>query len=403
MISLTDTGSRPAVRVRGALLAALALLSAIAPFSTDLYLSAFPIMTRELGTTPTGVQLTLTAFLVGVAIGQIVLGPLSDRIGRKPPLLGSAIVLVIASAVTVFAPDITVLIVARLVQGAAGAAGMVLSRAIIADLSKGAAAARAMSLMMLIGGFAPVAAPLLGSLLLDPLGWRGVLGVVLALTVAILLVVIFVVPETHTPTPRLDGPRPWVRMFGDRVYVGWAATFAFSFATLMAYISASPFVYQEVIGLDTIPYGLSFAANSVGLAAMGALSARIVTRVGPQRIAFTGVLLLFGAGAATLVIALVPAIPDILLMVSMFVVVSSVGLVMGNASALAIGAVPLATGAASAVMGMVQFILGAVVSPLVSLDGGQSAVPVGIVMTSSAAVAVLACLAAGGVRSRSRG
>lgn len=159
----TTTLPRPetTVSLSAGMLLALALLSAVAPFATDLYLPAFPEMTTDLGTDATGVQLTLTAFLVGAALGQLVFGPLSDRVGRRTPLLAGAVVLVLSSAAAVWAPSLEFLIAARLVQGLSGAAGMVLGRAVVADLTVAPETTRALSLMMIVGGVAPVAAPLL--------------------------------------------------------------------------------------------------------------------------------------------------------------------------------------------------------------------------------------------------
>ena len=155
------------------LLITLALLSAVAPFATDLYLPAFPAMVTDLHTSPTAVQLTLTAFLLGLASGQLVFGPLSDRFGRVKPLVIGAAVCVLASLAAVLAPSIEVLVAARFAQGLTGAAGMVIGRAIISDLATGRAAARAFSLMMIVAGVAPIVAPLAGGFLVEPLGWRG--------------------------------------------------------------------------------------------------------------------------------------------------------------------------------------------------------------------------------------
>ncbi len=202
----TDTGSiraataKPSTRPTGIttpLLLVLGLLSAVAPFATDLYLPAFPQMTTELSASATTVQLTLTAFLVGVTAGQLVFGPLSDRFGRVPPLLAGAVLCVLASAAAVLAPNVGVLVVARLLQGLGGAAGMVIGRAVISDLATGRPAARAFSLMMIVGGVAPVVAPLLGGLLTGPIGWRGLLAIVLGLSVVMLVAVLAVVRETH--------------------------------------------------------------------------------------------------------------------------------------------------------------------------------------------------------------
>lgn len=393
------TDSTPITRasLTTGLLCILALLSAVAPFATDLYLPAFPAIAADLGTDATGVQLTLTAFLVGIAFGQLVFGPLSDRFGRRPLLLIGAIVFVIASAATVFAPTLEVLIAARVLQGLSGAAGMVLGRAVISDLATGPAAARAMSLMMIVGGVAPVVAPLVGGAIAEPLGWRGVLAVVLGIAVVMLVAVMVGIRETLPRERRAElatlkrATGSPLRALLSRDYIGYTLTFAFSFTVMMAYISASPFLYQSMMGLTELQYGLLFGANALALMVTSAVSAKIVESVGARRLIATGLACLVGGVLAFLAFALTGA-PVWTLAVAVFVVVASLGLVFGNATALALGAVPGAAGSASAVLGALQFGLAAAVSPLVSIDGESTAAPLAIVMVVAAIVSVGAFL-----------
>ncbi|ROQ40079.1 DHA1 family bicyclomycin/chloramphenicol resistance-like MFS transporter [Frondihabitans sp. PhB188] len=380
------------------LLVVLALLSALAPFGTDLYLSAFPIMTRELDTTATAVQLSLTAFLVGIAVGQLLFGPLSDRVGRFRPLLIGALVCVAASAVAALAPTVGILIAARFVQGLTGAAGMVIGRAIISDLATGKAAAKAFSLMMIVGGVAPVVAPLVGSLLVSSIGWRGILWVVFGIVGASCVAVALVVRESHTPDRRRaaresTAPAGWGAL-RSREFLGYTLAFAFAFAVMMAYISASPFVYQVMIGLSAPAYGALFGMNAVGLVAMSAVAAKLAATRPERSLVRVGLLLILAAAVAILVLVVTGA-PVALLPIPLFVAVTSLGLVLGNATALALGAVPRAAGTGSAVLGALQFGLAALVSPLVGLGGEHTALPLAIVMTSSAVVAVAAFLVVG--------
>jgi DHA1 family bicyclomycin/chloramphenicol resistance-like MFS transporter len=192
------------------LLVVLALLSAVAPVATDLYLPAFPAMTAELQASATAVQLTLTAFLLGLTFGQLMFGPLSDRLGRRRPLIVGALLCVVASVLAATAPNIGVLIAARFAQGFTGAAGMVIGRAVISDLTSGKTAGRAFSLMMIVGGVAPVIAPFAGGMLVDSLGWRGILWVVCAIAVAMLISIVFVVRESH-PEKRRSELKPLLR------------------------------------------------------------------------------------------------------------------------------------------------------------------------------------------------
>lgn len=377
----------------------MALLSAVAPFATDLYLPSFPAIGNEFGASATGVQLTLTAFLLGIAAGQLVFGPLSDRFGRRPLLLIGAVVLVLSSLGAVFAPSLGVLIGARLLQGMSGAAGMVLSRAVISDLARGAAVARAMSLMMIVTGVAPVVAPLIGGLFADTLGWRGVLTIVLGIAGVMLLAAVFGVRESLPAARRaelaqarqsLGSP---LRGLLSRQYLGYTIGFASAFTAMMAYISASPFLYQSLIGVTELQYGLLFGLNALGLMGASAVSARLVGRISPRRLIAIGLCGLGLGSVAVVVCALAPVSPWSIA-VAVFVVVASLGFVLGNSTALALSAVPRAAGSASAVLGALQFGLAALASPLVSIAGEHTAIPLGIVMTCAATISVVAFLVA---------
>lgn len=377
-----------------ALLGTLALLAALGPFAIDLYLPAFPEMVTDLDTSATLVQLTLTAFLLGLAVGQLLFGPLSDRFGRVKPLIAGSTLCVVASAVTVIAPSIEILIGARFVQGFSGAAGMVIGRAIVADLATGKAAARAFSLLMIVGGVAPVLAPVAGGFLVGPLGWRGALAAILVLSVLMLVAVLAVIRETHTAQRRaelherrLTEGSP-LRELGSRGYLGHSLALCLSFAALMAYISASPFVYQSMIGLSPAQYGAAFGANALGLVAVSALSARLTMRHEVRRLAGIGLATLWMSALTFLTLALSGVSPA-WLAVPMLTLVAGMGLIFGNTTALALGAAPRAAGTASAVLGAAQFLLAAAVTPLVGLYGEHTAVPAGIVMLGSATLAAL--------------
>ncbi|HEX5144263.1 MAG TPA: multidrug effflux MFS transporter [Mycobacterium sp.] len=383
-----------------ALLLTLALLSAVAPFATDLYLPAFPVMVSDLHTTATAVQLTLTAFLLGLALGQLLFGPLSDRFGRVKPLFVGAAVCVAASAVAVVAPSIGILVTARFVQGFAGAAGMVIGRAIIADLATGKAAARAFSLMMIVGGVAPVVAPLAGGFLVAPIGWRGTLTVILALSAAMLLAVLAVVRETHTEHRRSelraqkDAAGSPLRDLLSRRYMGNTVAFGFAFAGMMAYISASPFIYQTMMGLSAGQYGAMFGLNATALLVVSAVSARLTARHEVHSLAAVGVAMVLLSSVAVLALALSSASAGWLAL-PLLTAVASQGLVFGNTTALALDSATRAAGTASAILGAAQFLLAAAVSPLVSISGQNTAVPAGIVMVVTAAIACLGLFAAG--------
>jgi DHA1 family bicyclomycin/chloramphenicol resistance-like MFS transporter len=398
-----DAGLARRGTVSGPLLLVLALLSAVAPFATDLYLSAFPLMTAELVTSASSIQLTLTAFLIGIALGQLIFGPLSDRYGRLAPLLAGSVLCLVASAATALAPTVELLVAARFAQGVTGAAGMVVGRAIISDLAVGAAAARAYSLMMIVGGVAPVVAPVLGSMLVTPLGWRGVLWVVFGLVAVMFVGVVAVVRETHTAArrervraERRKAASP-LRALASRAFLGNAFAFALAFATMMAYISASPFLYQVMMGFTQLQYGIAFGINALGLTAMSAVSARLAATRSVRVMAGTGLALSFAAATAIAVVVAAGA-PPWIMAIPLFVAVASLGLVFGNATALALGAAKGASGSASAVLGALQFGLGALVSPLVGIGGQHTAAPVAVVMCASITVACAAFVMAGRYR-----
>ncbi|SBS74002.1 Drug resistance transporter, Bcr/CflA subfamily [uncultured Mycobacterium sp.] len=380
------------------LLVVLALLSAVAPVATDLYLPAFPEMTAELQASATAVQLTLTAFLLGLTFGQLMFGPLSDRLGRRRPLIVGALLCVVASVVAASAPNIGILIAARFAHGFTGAAGMVIGRAVISDLTDGKTAGRAFSLMMIVGGVAPVIAPFAGGLLVDSLGWRGILWVVCAIAVAMLISIVAVVRESHPEARRAElkadaaqGISPWTEL-RSRTYLANTLAFAFGFAVMMAYISASPFVYQVMVGLTPMQYGIAFGVNALGMITVSAVSSRLTQSVSSAKLLGVGLGLTMIATLVLLALVLT-GVPAWLMMLPIFVAVACQGLILGNATALALSAVPRAAGSGSAGLGALQFGLGAAVSPLVGLGGEHTALPLAVVMVTMSVLALTAYLA----------
>jgi DHA1 family bicyclomycin/chloramphenicol resistance-like MFS transporter len=354
-------------------------------------------MADELRTDAASVQLTLTTFMAGLAIGQLVIGPLSDRWGRRRPLLIGAAVCVLASALCAAAPNVGALIAFRFLQGFAGAAGVVLGRAIVADTVRGAAAARIFSVLMTIGGIAPVVAPLLGGALLGPVGWRGVFVVLTVLALVMLAGSFFVLRETLPASARQAGGvaatlRGARLVLSNRQYLGYTLAFVFSFGTLFGYISASPFVLQTVFGLSTGWFSVAFAANAAGVTIGSLANARMVGRFGPRRLLTFGLWSLLAWSLILVALAVTGRLTLWSVLPLMFLTVSSLGFVMGNATSLAIAQAPHAAGTGSAVIGAGQFALAAVVSPLVGLGGEGTAVPMAIVMVVSAALSVAAFL-----------
>ena len=384
----------PSQEVPPRLLVAIALLCAIGPFGIDTYLPTFPDLARDLSTSAARVQLTLTTFMLGMAVGQLVLGPLSDRLGRRRLLLAGTAVTFLAGVVCALSPSIGVLVAARLVQGLAGAAGMVIGRAVIADLATGRTAARAFSTLGVIGGVAPVLAPVLGGLIAGHGGWRGIFGVTALLAAAMLVAAWFVLPETLPRERRHAGGLREVAstaraVLSRRRYVGYVGCLVLVFATVFAYVSASPFVLQNVVGLSPRTYSVVFATNALGIVAAGAVSNRLLRRRTPAQVLTAGVALqvVCAAGLFTTVVALDAWAPAVLVL--LWFTMFSIGLVFGNATALAADEVRFASGTGSALQGALQFTVGALVSSLVGLAGEHSAVPMVAVMLGCSGAAAL--------------
>lgn len=386
----TTTESKP---LTISALCVLALLSAVAPIATDMYLPGFPNMSEDLGAGASGIQLTLTSFLIGLALGQLIIGPLSDHYGRRRPLLLGTALAIGSGVLCALVDSVGALIVLRALQGLGGAAGIVLARAIIADRSPDAATtARQTQIMMMIGGVAPILAPITGSLIVSLAGWRAVFVVIALLSLLAFIGVLRNVGESlpqarrsHAGGGRLI--RTILQLFRHRLYVGYTLVTGFSFMALFGYIAASPFVFQKVLGLSPTQYSIAFGVNALGLIVFGAVSAKIVSRVAPTRIILCCLILLLVASGAALACILLNA-SAFLILPCIFLAVASVGPLMGNASALAIHQVPESAGTASAVLGAIQFALGALASPLVGVLGESNALPMALLMVVAALLAL---------------
>ena len=339
----------PQSAIGGRLLLTLALLSALGPLAIDAYLPGFTAMAEDLHTPASSIQLTLTTFLFGLALGQLVIGTLSDRFGRRRPLLIAMSMCTLAGIGCTLAPSIELLIPLRFVQGFTGAAGVVIARSIVRDLTDGRAAVRTFSLLTAIGSFAPVVAPLLGGALMPLVDWRGVLGTVALLTALMLLAAFLAAPESLPVERRTGGGigatfRLAADLFANRQYAGYLLTNAFTFGALFAYISASPFVFQNVFGLSSGTYSLAFTFNSVGLIIASATNARIVSRIEPATILFVAqiamnlVILILGLTILTGIATIVTVLP------LTFLFVGTMGFTIGNASALALTSISRAMG-----------------------------------------------------------
>ncbi|WP_339016937.1 multidrug effflux MFS transporter [Corynebacterium hesseae] len=349
------------------LLATLALLSATAPFATDMYLPVMPEILADLGTTRAMVQLTISGFFIGMGVGQLVMGPLSDAIGRKRLLIAGASLALVASVLAALAPTATVLVAARVLQGLGGGACVVLARAVVPDLVHGAAAAKAYSLLMALQGIAPAVAPVLGGVLAEPLGWRGIFWVLAGLHAVQLVLAIAIVPETAGGRSRAGLFRTvagnyWAVLTNARVW-GYLVTMAFGFCSMFCYISASAFVVQDQWGFSPLGYSLVFGINSVGLFMATLVNSRAMDSVSPAVMLRVGVCGVLACGVLLLLSVLFGAPVWVCLLV-LFACVAPTGFIMGNATALATGLMRPRAGSVSAIMGFGQSLLASAISPL---------------------------------------
>jgi MFS transporter, DHA1 family, multidrug resistance protein len=367
-----------------------------------MYLPALPRLAADFNASTSAAQLTVSACLVGLGLGQLVAGPMSDAMGRRRPLLIGVVLYAIASCAAGIAPSLGVLIAIRFLQGLAGAAGIAIARAVVRDLFEGRDVARIFSLLMLVVGVAPIAGPVLGAQILRFATWRwvflvlGAIGLVIAARVAIWL------PESlPAALRRSGGPREAVRVFraltASRTFMGYALTLAFTFTMLFAYISGSPFVLQTQYGLSAQAFSFAFAANAVAIVAGTQGSARLAHRVSPERLLLVGCCLSCG-GAALLLVAALAGLGLAAFLVPLAVVVGSLGVIMPNATALALLPHPREAGTASAQLGALQFAVGAAVAPLTGVRLGTPAVAMALVIAAAAVAAFLAFALLAGLR-----
>ncbi|MGX7677478.1 multidrug effflux MFS transporter [Jatrophihabitans sp. DSM 45814] len=389
-------------------------LSAIGPISTDLYLPALPTIAREQHASTSLVQLTLTACLLGLGIGQVIAGPLSDRLGRRRPLLVGMSLFVISSAACAVAPSVEVLIATRGIQGLSGAAGVVISRAIVRDMFEGPALAAMISRLMLVMGTAPILAPLGGSLLLRVSSWRGLFAIMTGFGLILVVGTYFAVPETLTHHAEADGQSLAAAhpahqpisvslriLFTNSRFVGAVISGAFAIGGMFAYISGSSFVFQDVFNLSQSTYAAIFGLNALGLIAFSQVSAAVVNRYSPHTLLLTATLL-SSAGSLTLLFGAMAGAGLPLIIPALFLAISSVGLALPNATAIALSGPRHLAGTASATLGLAQFGVGAAVAPLVGAFGVSDAVPMATVIASCGVIAVTAAVFTAGRARRSQ-
>ena len=374
------------------LLLILGSLSAFGPLAIDFYLPSFPALALAFDTDTEHVQLSLASYFAGLAIGQLVYGPLADRFGRRGPLLVGVSLFTLASLACALAPSLEWLIAARFVQALGGCAGMVISRAVVRDLCDPISSAKVFSQLMLVMGLAPILAPVAGGLLLNLFGWPAIFVCLTLFSAACLVALSLWLPETlnpHVQPPPLSGAlREYRRLCSDLPFIGHALTGGLAIAGMFAYIAGSPFVFIELYGVPAEHYGWLFGTNAAGFILAAQVNAWLVSRHGPAYWARRIVWFYLACGTALLVLAWMG--PQALwpLMLPLFGCIASLGILLPNTSACAMAGQGRHAGSASALMGSLQFTIAASAASMVGVLHDGSAVPMALVIFSCGVLAV---------------
>lgn len=363
----------------------LGALSAFGPLAIDFYLPAFPAMALAFGTDEQHVQLTLAAYFLGLSLGQLAYGPISDRFGRRVPLLSGVGLFTLASLACAYAPSLEWLIAARFVQALGGCAGMVISRAVVADKCDAVGSAKVFSQLMLVMGLAPILAPMLGGLLVNTSGWQSIFLVLTGFSALAALAVALGLPESmpaHVPRQPLSGAlRQYTRLVKDRVYLGHALTGGIAIAGMFAYIAGSPFVFIKLYGVPAEHFGWLFGTNAAGFILVAQVNARLLAKRGPAFLLVRAVWVYFLAGLTLLAVGAMR--PEALwpLLIPLFICIASLGCIIPNASACAMNGQGARAGSASAMLGCLQFSIAAGAAALVGVLHDGSAVPMAMVIS----------------------
>lgn len=375
----------------------LGSLSAFGPMSIDMYLPAFPALATSLGTTPGMVAYTLSAFFIGLSVGQLVYGPLADRFGRRTPLLVGLFIFVLASVGCAFAPNIEALIAMRVLQALGGCAGMVISRAAVRDMFDQQTSARVFSMLMLVMGVAPILAPFLGGLVLDAAGWRGIFWSLAAFGAACLAAVALKLPETLSPDRRVrlsaaEIGRVYGRLLGHRGFVGFALAGAFAQAGMFAYIAGSPFVFISLHHVPANMYGVLFGLNAAGLIGASQLNGHLLKR----HASMTLLVRALGFAASMAAVLAVNAVTGwggfVGLLVPLFGFLASLGFITPNTMAAALGTQHSHHGQASAMLGTIQFAIATLAGVAIGALQDGTARPMGLTIAVCGLLGLTFCL-----------
>lgn len=393
------------------LLLILGALSAFGPLAIDFYLPSFPALARVFGTDVEHVQLSLSAYFVGIALGQLFYGPLADRFGRRLPLLIGVALFTLASIACALAPSLDGLIAARFVQALGGCAGMVVSRAVVRDLCDPMNTARVFSQLMLVMGVAPILAPLGGGLLLEAFGWQSIFYGLALFSLACLVAVWRWLPESlpadQPPAPLSGAFSQYRRLLGEREFMAHALTGGFAMAGMFSYIAGSPFVFIELYGVPEADYGWLFGINAAGFILMAQVNALLVRRHGPAFLVPRIVALYLLAALVLVGVVLLRPVALWPLLLPLFACMGSLGCIIPNASACAMAGQASHAGSASALLGCLQFTIAASAAALVAVFHDGTALPMSAAIALCAGMSLLLALFAvprdGGASSMLRG
>lgn len=372
----------------------LGLLSAIGPFSIDMYLPGFDAIAASLDTNVAHIQLSLTSFFVGIASGQIVYGPLLDRFGRKMPLIVGLVIYIVASISCALTNSADYLIAYRFVQALGSCGGMVASRAMVRDFFGPSESAKVFSMLMLVIGISPILAPTVGSFVMAHWDWHGIFVVLAIISTGILAAVVFFLPESKGPNPAMSLlPRPitqsYWQVFKNRQFITYAFAGGLASSGLYAYLAGSPYIMITLYGLDENQYGLVFALIASALIAASQLNRYLLSRYSSERIARIALMAQSTIGLLLLGLCLTEAINLVVLVALIFLFLGSQGFVFPNTSALALGPFNKLAGSASALLGSLQMACGALSSGLVSYLHNGTTVPMAAVMAGCASLSML--------------
>lgn len=362
----------------------LGSLTAFGPLSIDMYLPGLPRLTEELHTSTSVAQLSLTACLVGLALGQLLVGPLSDSRGRRKPLIVALVIYSIASLLCAYSPSIWILIFLRFLQGASGAAGIVIARASVRDMYSGTELTKFFALLMLVNGAAPILAPIVGGQLLNFVTWRGVFVVLFVIGLLMWFAVMFWLPETLPASRRSSGDlkntlATFKTLVIDKEFMSFAFTQGLISAAMFAYISGSPFVLQDIFGVSPQMFSVIFAINGIGIIIASQVTGRLAGKVADMKMFMFGLCMAAFGGVALLIVVLA-GLGIMFVIPALFLVVSSVGIVGTTSFSLAMEKQGEKAGSAAALLGLLPFIFGAIAAPLVGIGGSATAVPMAVVI-----------------------